>query len=172
MNTQSISNFLKTAFGLLALAAIAFLFSRMNSAKAQTAGTAPSGTYVCLLNSNMSGYVANKTADQNGTAGINHLGTFTFDPSTPNVATMNGVVQNKVSHFENASLVATSTITSNSPVTLTVTPNTPVPYIYNLHASSGGVTDYYIGVANGGNSLFFMSAPIGTSTMNGACQKV
>ena len=172
MNSQSISKFLKTAFGLLILAALAFVFARMNSAKAQTASAAPSGTYVCLLNSNMSGYTANKKADTTGTAGINQLLTLTFDPTTPNVATVGGLVVNKVSHFEDASTVATSTTTASQGGTMTVTADTPTKYIYKLVASSGGVTDYYIGVSNGGNSLFFMSAPTSTSTMNGACQKV
>lgn len=118
----------------------------------------------------MSGYVASKTNDTS-TAGINQLFTLVFDASTPNQVTMVGLVANKVSHYEQLNVSTISEATRPN-VVLTVTANSPSPYIYKLVAPSGGVTDYYIGVTNSANSLFFMSAPSNTSTMNGACQKV
>lgn len=163
---------MKVIFSFLVLLSLAFLISRMNSATAQTSGTAPSGTYVCLTNSNMSGYIANKTSDTSGTTGINQMFTLTFNPSTPTQVTLGGLVANSISHFENPNTVSTATSATQPNGVATLTANTPAPYIYKMVASGGGVTDYYIGVTNGGNSLFFMSAPTNTSTMNGACQKV
>ena len=163
---------LKVTSALAILISLAFVMSRVENAKAQTSSSAPSGTYVCLSNSNMSGYVANKSNDPAGTAGINQLFTLAFDPATPTQVTLGGLVENKVSHFEDAVSVATISSATQPNSVLTVTANSPSAYIYKLVASSGAVRDYYIGVANGGNSLFFMSAPSSTSTMNGACQKV
>ena len=120
----------------------------------------------------MNGYVAMNSADSTATPGINQLFTITFDPSTPTRATIGGLVGNSVSHFEDPTQARTTTTATQPNITASVTANNPSPYIYKLVASSGGVSDYYIGVANSGNSLFFMSAPTNTSTMNGACQKV
>lgn len=163
---------MKVVISFLALVSLAFLMSRMSAATAQSSSTAPSGTYVCLTNSNMSGYVANKTSDRNGTVGINQMFTIVFNPSTPTQATIGGLVANAISNYEDPSSVSTTTSATRPNIVATLTADTPAPYIYKLVASSGGVTDYYIGVTNGGNSLFFMSAPTDTSTQNGACQKV
>ena len=170
MKNTRLQNIIQGAGALLVLISLAFVLSQTNSVKAQTSGSAPSGTYVCLSNSNMSGYVASKTNDTS-TAGINQLFTLVFDASTPNQVTMVGLVANKVSHYEQLNVSTISEATRPN-VVLTVTANSPSPYIYKLVAPSGGVTDYYIGVTNSANSLFFMSAPSNTSTMNGACQKV
>jgi hypothetical protein len=172
MKKLDISTNFQTVGGFIILVSLAFVISKFGFATAQSSSSTLSGTYVCLSNSNMSGYVANKTADTNGTAGINQMFTLTFDANNPSQVTLVGLVENKISHYEDASNVATISNASQPNVTLAVTANSPSPYIYKLVASSGGVRDYYIGVTNTGNSLFFMSAPTSTSTMNGACQKV
>ena len=172
MRFQHIEKIGKFVGILVVVGALAFILSRMGTAKAQSSSSAPSGTYVCLTNSNMSGYISNMTGNISGTVGVNQMFTLAFNSTTPSQVTIVGLVGNTVSHYEDRNTVRTTTSASQPNLVATLTANSPSPYIYKMVAGSGGVTDYYIGVANGGNSLFFMSAPANTSTMNGACQKV
>jgi len=172
MNSLNLTNTSKVMFRFLVLVALAFALSRTKNATAQSSSSAPSGTYVCLTNSNMSGYISQQTGDATGSFGINQMFTLSFNPATPTQVTTVGLVANTISNYENGNKVSTTTSAKQPNVVATLTANTPAPYIYKMVASSGGVTDYYIGVVNGGNTLFFMSAPTNTSTMNGACQKV
>ena len=145
------------------------LFSA-TTAGAQSTSTAPSGTYACLINVNFSGYTAKATNNKKEAQSVNAILIFTFDPSTPKVATLNGLVTNEVSNFENATTASISTaISTPAPVEFTVKPNASSKYIYKLVSNTPGDVPYYIAVANGGNTYFLQSG-VGRGT--GVCQSV
>lgn len=156
---------------LTVLVLVALGLSRVATVTAQSSSSAPTGTFSCLINANYSGYNA-KFINSSDDQAINALLVFNFSASTPNTGTLVASVINNVSGFETQS-AATSTSTSLPyPVAFTLQQVTAAPNVYRLISDTPGDVPYYFAVTNGGNSLFFMSAPTNNKTHNGACQKV
>lgn len=138
---------------------------------AQSASSAPTGTFACLINANYSGYV-NKTSKISESQSVNALLVFNFSSTTPNTGTLVATVTNNVNNFEKAN---PTTVTSTSlpyPVNFTLTQITAAQNVFKLVSDTSGDVPYYIAVVNGGNSLLFMSGPSDDKVHNGACQKV
>lgn len=137
----------------------------------QSASSAPTGTFACLINANYSGYV-NKTSKISESQSVNALLVFNFSSTVPNTGTLVASVINNVSNFERAN---PTTVTSTSlpyPVNFTLTQITAAQNVFKLVSDTSGDVPYYIAVVNGGNSLLFMSGPSDDKVHNGACQKV
>ena len=161
---------IKYTAALTAVSIIALGLSRVATVGAQSSSSAPSGTFTCLINANYSGYINAKTnANQQA---VNALLVFNFSSTTPNTGTLVASVINNVNDFEGSNPITSTSTSLPNPVAFTLTQITAAQNIYKLVSDTDGDVPYYIALVNGGNSLFFMSAPSDDKVHNGACQKV
>ena len=147
------------------LCLVAFVGARTLNANAVTS-SAPSGTFICLSNTNTSGFVTSKTG---ANVLVNQLLQLTFDPNTL-TGTVDGLVTNTVASFEGAAAQTDSVATGGS-TTFTMTADSPSANIFKMVTSTPST--YYVGSTNSGNSLYFMKAPGSAhAAMVGTCQKI
>lgn len=143
-----------------------FLFFNSKEVKAVSNNTL-AGTYACLLNKNLGGFVKAKTG---GTQGINAILLLTFTDGS-NVVSFRGV-SNQVSGFEGTTPQTVTTVYDQVGNTI----NYSATNIANLYKSTdpadaaNGIA--YFAVANSGNTLFMMGTPTTTSTDNAVCQRL
>jgi hypothetical protein len=157
----------KSLIGFAAALLLGFIMFRPPVLHAQSAKSI-SGTFVCLTNKNNSGYINAATGWSE--TDVNQLFTITFNGNT---GTVSGLIINKVKNYERNDAYTESEITAKL-MPMTVTPNTPAPYMYKLSNPTDQNKPHYLGLANNGNTLFILAAPesIQSPNLNGVCQKV